>query len=444
MAALPRRGARRALAALAATTLAALAVGGAAACRPLEDATIADTASAPDSLPAPDTAAATAGPRDVFAVQVAVHADSAAAERLRDSLAAAGWTAYVRTVRQMDTLPPFRVRVMPTARLELARLVAAGFAAQGRPVALVPDVALPSSPPVTAVPVSRMRGAGVSRLRWTTSGDRSRLLVVEDVEVASGDPAPDAFVYAADEGAVVVQRDSVWDVTVTPDWGRLAYGRAYVVSSEGRDSLSIRGWADVSARTNIQIHVIREGAFRVSRELQHFAVAQPVVESTHPDSLRDQSLVRIVSTQVPIVGGWRVRWTRDARKLAVGMPPRPPARDDAPSPTWLGVDPNTGLFDRELGRAGLYDPAWTSGPVPGPATRPDATPRRIAIDGGAVESGDGWIVVRGTVTDGARVVVGPGTVLTATRSGRFIVALVPVPGQEPGQVGSRATLYRVN
>lgn len=429
---------RRALGALALAAAAA-----AAACTPLEDATIADTAAAADTRPDSD-AVARAGPRDVFAVQVALLADSAAAVRLRDSLAAAGWSAYVRTVRQMDTLPPFRVRVMPTARLEMARLVAAGFAALGAQSTLVNDVMVPASPGVSLLPVNRAARGDAVRLRWAGSGDRAALLVVEDVSVASGEPAPDAFLYAGERGPVVVQRDSVWDVTLSPDWGRLAYGRAYVVSAEGRDSLSIRGWADVSSRTNIQIPVIRQGAFRISREHPIFAIAQPVVESTHPDSLRDQSLIRIVSTQVPILGGWRVRWTRDGRTLGVGLPPRPPVRDDSPSPSYLGVDPESGLFNRELSAAGLHSTTWTSGPSITVDTRLDHTARRLEITGGAVESRNGWIVVRGDITGGAPVVLGPGTALAATRGGQFVLALTPVPGAREGRPRVQGLVYRVH
>ena len=431
--------AREGMARAAAPLLALLAL---AACTEVRDATLADSAGIDTTSAPPPPAAVQAGPRDVVAIQIATLADSGAAERMRDSLERAGWTAFVRVVRQQDTLPPFRVRVLPTARTEYARLVATGFVAGGTPVALVPDVAVPATPGVTLQPVNRGARDDAVRLRWAASPDRSALLVVEDVRRDGGEPAPDGFVYVADEGGVVVQRDSVWDVTLSPNWRRLAYGRAYVISAEGRDSVSIRGWADAAARTTIQIHLLRAGAFRMSRTREVWGVAQPVVESTHPDSLRDQSLVRMVSTQVPIVGGWRVRWTRDGRILAVGTAPRG-VTEGAPVARWLGVDPRSGLFERDLSSGSLHTLSWTEGPTVTAKTGPDARPRRIDIAGGSVESRDGWIVVRGTLTGGRPVVVGPGTALTATRSGQFVVALVPVPGAREGRPSLQALVYRI-
>jgi len=280
------------------------------------------------------------------------------------------------------------------------------------------------------------------RLRWATSPDRAALLVVEDVRREGGVPTPDGFVYVADAGGVVVQRDSVWDVTLSPDWRRLAYGRAYVISAEGRDSLSVSGWASAAARTTLQMPLLRQGAFRVSEEPAVWGVAQPVVESTHPDSLRDQSLVRMVSTQVPIVGGWRVRWTRDGRRLAVGIaPPRP--TEGGGVARWMGVDPKTGLLEGDLGAGSLHDLSWTEGPTVTVETRLGGG-RPVEIAGGRVEGRDGWVVVRGAATNGRTVVVGPGVPLAATRSGQFVVALTPVVGAREGRPTVQPLVYRVH
>ena len=55
----------------------------------------------------------------------------------------------------------------------------------------------------------------------------------------------------------------------------------------------------------------------------------------------------------------------------------------------------------------------------------------IAAGARSIESGGGWIAV----SDGkSRQVVGPGTALVATASGRFIAALVPnAPAKTPSQ-----------
>jgi hypothetical protein len=307
---------------------------------------------------------------------------------------------------------------------------------------MVADVAVPVTPGVTLLPTNRGSRGDEVRLRWAQSPGRDALLVVEDVRREDGVPAPDAFAYVADAGGVVVQRDSVWDVTLSPDWRRLAYGRAYVISAEGRDSLSVSGWADAAARTTLQMHVLRQQAFRVSDEPAIWGVAQPVVESTHPDSLRDESLVRMVSTQVPIVGGWRVRWTRDGRTLAVGVAPRRPT-EDAGAARWMGVEPRTGLFGGDLAAGSLHTLSWTTGPTVTVGTTL-AGGRRVELASGSVESRDGWVVVRGPATGGRPVVVGPGVPLAATRSGQFVLALAPVVGAREGRPTVQPLLYRVH
>ena len=412
----------------------------ASGCREVRDATLEDSAAARDSASSGEVQV---GPREVVTVQIAAFADSAVAERMRDSLERVGWTALTRVVRQQDTLPPYRVRVMPTPRGELARLVATGFLAAGARPMLVPEVALPVSPSITLQPVNRAtRDAGV-RLRWVHSPDRSALLVVEDVGRRDGAPAPDGFAYVDDATGVMVQRDSVWDVAPSPSWRRLAYGKAYVISAVGRDSLSIAGWVDASARTTIQIHLLREGAFRYEGQRPVFGVSQPVVESTHPDSLRDQSLTRVVSTQLPFVGGWRIRWTPDGELLGVGIAPRRAVADDSPPARWLAVQPGTGLFEREVAAGSLRSVAWTMGPRVDSTTTLAGHGRRLEITGGAVEARDGWVVVRGAVTGGQPVVLGPGAPLATTRSGRFVLALVPAVGAREGAPTVEPMIYRL-
>ena len=106
----------------------------------------------------------------------------------------------------------------------------------------------------------------------------------------------------------------------------------------------------------------------------------------------------------------------------------------------LRLRTTTGYTAQWLPGIGL---AWTAGPTVTAKTEPDGRPRRIEIAGGSVESRDGWIVVRGTLTGGRPVVVGPGTALTATRSGQFVVALVPVPGARERQPSVQPLVYRI-
>lgn len=380
------------------------------------------------------------GPRQVGMVQVAAFADSAAARRLRDSLVAAGWRANVRAV-PADTLPPWRVRVMPTTDPLLLQSVAAAWRAAGSPALVVGDTASPRSPAVRVHPVNGGARGASGTVRWRLSPDRRALIVVEDPAAAGGLPLPDGFLYAAEGRAGVVQRDSVWDVAPDPAWRQVAFGRAFLVRVEGRDAVSATPWLAIAARTNMNPSAIRRGAFEIGTDGTLQGFAQPVIEPLGADSA-ERSLRRAVSDPVPMAGGWGVRWSDDADVLAVGRAPARVTADDAAPVRWVAVDARARL---SLGDVPSYvrltRPAWTSGPAYGPQTRA-AGEVRLPIEGGEVRSANGWITVRGAPSGGAERVIGPGTALAATAGGRFVAALVPAPGAE-GQPSVRVVVYEL-
>lgn len=385
------------------------------------------------------------GPRQVGMVQIAAFPDSAAALRLRDSLVSAGWRANVRAVPG-DTLPPWRVRVLPTADRELLQLAAAAWRAAGRPVLLVGDTASPRAPEARLHLVNRGARGAAGAVRWALSPDRRAILVVEDVEGAGGAPHPDAFLHAAEERGVVLQRDSVWDVAPDPAWRRVAFGRAFLVRSEGRDAVSATPWLAIAARTNMNPSMIRRGAFDVGADGMLQGFAQPVIEPLADDSTA-RSLRRAVSDPVPMAGGWRLRWSADAAVLAVGLAPARVARDDAPPARWVAVDASSRLVKGDVtSYVRLTTTPWTTGPTFGPGTRAAGAARLPIAGGGEVRSANGWITVRGA-GGGAERVIGPGTALAATAGGRFVAALVPAAEAPAGAAestpGVRVVVYEL-
>ncbi|HEU4629863.1 MAG TPA: hypothetical protein VFS08_08950 [Gemmatimonadaceae bacterium] len=371
------------------------------------------------------------GTRDVFAVQVAAFADSAAARRHGDSLAAEGWGVLLRYVPG-DTLPPWRVRVAPTQDRVLAMVVVGGFAALRQPVQVVRDTATLPATRVIVQPVNRGAHGERAEIRWTSPADRSALLVTEDPVARGGEPMPDGFLLASERTGIVLQRDSVWDVAPDPAWRRVAFGRAFVVSAVGRQALSARDWLITAARMNLRdFTAVQRAAFPIRREAPIYGVAQPAVEPLEPDPERSE-LVDQALSPIPMFGGWRVRWMDGGRTLGVGLAPEERIADDAPPDRWMILDPVSRLVRGELRATGrLQQIDWTAGPVIDIATRFAPQARRFAVEGGVVESRDGWIRVTSRRTGGRPRVLGPGTPLAVTRRGDFVLALAPVLQARP-------------
>jgi hypothetical protein len=379
--------------------------------------------------------------RTVIAVEVGAFADSAGAARLRDSLAAAGWEAFVRA---MADGAPWRVRVAPSRERTLAEAVLAGFAALERRSQVVVDTVLQQRPTVRLHDVNGGTRGMSARLRWARGADDRALLVVEDPVSVEGDPLPDGFLLADERRGTVLQRNSVWDVAPSPDWRRVAYGHAFLVPVGGRDSVGVGQWFAVVQQTNLELRVVRRGAFPVSGMSGAMGFAQPVVEPVGPDSAGASLLHKQVRSRVPIAGGWRVRWSADGRTLAVGLPPARAVSDDAPPERWIALDAESFVSMGELqGYTAMATLRWTDGPTIDHTTPPDRASRRLPIAGGAVESGGGWVTAQGAVTRGERRLLGPGAALATTRDGRFVVALAPVGTVRPGEPRVRAVVYEL-
>jgi hypothetical protein len=296
---------------------------------------------------------------------------------------------------------------------------------------------------VTAIRVNRGSRGMASRVRWATSPDRCALLVVEDPAAVEAEPVPNGFVFAGERGPRLVQHDSVWDVAPSPDWSRLAYGRAYTLLGGGRDSIPRTEWAALARRVGLGAEAVRRGAFPSSGMAVAYGVARPVIVdvATRPTG------VLASGRALPTTGGWRVAWTRDGGAVVLGEAPRS-ARDDAPPTRWRVVDAGTPAARSATERARSLDAdvsraevSWREGPTLDVSVGVDTVRGApIAVDGGSVESRDGVISLFSA--RGGRV-VGPGVALAATRSGRFIAAVVPDSARGGFEPPVRLVVYRV-
>lgn len=379
-----------------------------------------------DSVVAAPTRSPDAMPVEVFAVQLGAFSDTTNAIRLRDSLARAGWQAYIRP-SEGKAAPAFRVRVAASRDSILPRLVAAAFAAQRRDAAVVKDQVRGDSLGATSVmPVNTGTHGMAATVRWAVAPDRRAVLVVEDPAGVEAEPLPNGFVFADEGSGVVVQRDSVWDVEPSPDWRRLAVGLAFVVAGRERPAIPAAEWTALARKTALTADSVKKAAFPSSGMSTAFALAQPAIYDLGVARVNEEHAAVVL----PMAGGWRVGWSASGDALLVGTNPAR-ASDGEPSPGWIAVDLRGRPVTSDTEAPAPVD--WTTGPTLDVSIPIDFTSRH-SIPAGArsIESGGGWITV---TSGGSSHVVGPGTALVATASGRFIVALVP---DAPAKPGSRA------
>jgi hypothetical protein len=389
--------------------LAALAVLGALiACGDRDPRANGDSDTAADTTRTPSTALTGA----VVALQFAAYTDTVNAVAKRDSLDAAGWDAYVRPVT-VDGRRLYRVLALPATEASLAEAAAHTIrAARGAgTVVVVRDSAAPVEPRVaTLIRVNEQTQGMFAVARWALSPDRSAIIVMDDPAAVEAEPVPNAFFLASERPLRYVRRDSVWDAAPSPDWRRVGFGRAHFLRGEREDTLPTARWEAFATRIGMPIEDVRRGWFHASAMGVAYGFARPgVVElETGADRI------------FPVAAGWRVRWTRDGSRLVVGRAPNS-AQDFAQATEWIALDPGDGTPRGEVPPgAQLAEVPWVEGPTIDVSVKLDTTRKAIPIEDGGVESRGGWIRARGRV-------IGPGMVLAATRSGRFIAALVPDP-----------------
>jgi hypothetical protein len=292
-----------------------------------------------------------------------------------------------------------------------------------------------------------------STIRWLLSPDRRAILVVEDPVSVEAEALPDGFLYASERTGLVLQRDSVWDVAPSPDWTRVALGRAYVLRAGERDTIPPEAWRrleaalpeDVGERDTATLRRLLE-AHTFPASGMSLALGFGLTQVIWIDSLRSGHH----DGPTHSLHGWRVRWTPSGDTLAVGAAPRS-VQDDAPPARWVLVRPR--LWARYTDTLGGTTDAsrfarveWTEGPSIERASPVNLSgSRTLPVDGGTVEARDGMIrlVTRGPDGRPTVRVVGPGLPLVATAGGRFIAALVPRTDAEEHEMRAYPVVYNV-
>jgi hypothetical protein len=314
----------------------------------------------------------------------------------------------------------------------------------------------PGRSAVEAIPVNRGTQGMRAAVRWVLSPDRRAILVVEDAVSVEAEALPDGFLYASEVTGTIVQIDSVWDVAPSPDWTRVAFGRAYVLRAGESDVVPESEWRrleaqlpeDVTARDTRSLRrVLQSHAFPASG--MSVALGLGLTQVLFLDRLGPG---RLAASRAPThsVNGWRVRWTRRGDTLAVGAAPRA-VQDDAPPARWTHVRPRLwAVYTDTLGgttdTSAFAAVAWTEGPTMERGTPLELSEGQpITIAGGTIDSRGGTIRMSWRGRDGRPQVrvIGPGLALAATASGRFMVALVPRAATEEGDMQAQTVVYHI-
>jgi hypothetical protein len=251
----------------------------------------------------------------------------------------------------------------------------------------------------TTVLVNRGTGGMASRVRWLLSPDSAALIVVEDAVGVEAEPVPNGFLFARESDGLVVQRDSAWHVAPSPDWRRLAWGRAYGPRPTERDSMSRADWLEFLERIPQEL-LSQLGTTRTTAAGRD-SLIRLLRRRTFPSSGMSYAVAIGVAHYLDLDGrsrdiplrfdGWRVAWTPDGSTLGIGTDPTG-VQDESPPRRWVLVRPPSGdSIGSAADRGRFATPRWVEGPV-----------LDVSIDEPARE-------------------------LVATRGRRFIVALVPNP-----------------
>lgn len=291
--------------------------------------------------------------------------------------------------------------------------------------------------------VNRATRGMTDRVRWMLAPDSSALLVMDDPAAVENDAIPNGLLFATERTGRVFRMDSVWSAAPSPDWRRLAIGRAVVLSGGESQSIAAERWQAPAARLRmiagaepaLAAESLRAHAFPVS--------GMAVVEGAAATLVADVAQ-GIAAAPIGFVAldGWSVRWSCDGADLLIGSRPAS-VQDDAPSASERRV--STRGADTTSAPVPAA-PQWTDGPTLDISARVALpTPRPLPVRGRVIEQRDGRIVVRERAGSRPEVVrdVGPGLALAATRGGHFILAIVPRSDRRPHESPERAIVYRV-
>ncbi|GAC1515600.1 MAG: hypothetical protein NVS1B4_06740 [Gemmatimonadaceae bacterium] len=352
--------------------------------------------------------------------------DSAAAEGMRDSLAAAGWDAYIDRA-QVGTRRAHHVRILPSDDEMLTTLATPVLRQNGAVDAEVVQETGGHEPATRMVAV-RTAAATATRVRWATSPAGDALAVVDESTAANGDPLPSAFVLAGDGDLAALHVEGIWDVAVAPDWRSVAYGLSYLYAPS-RALLDRRDWAAIASAAAVGDSVVRRATFPVAGATRRQGLARLVVAPRPIGRAGQAPLPGEGNGPRPgaaPVGGWAVQWSPAGDTLYAQDRPAGVVR--AGDASWRAYDPRGMTLLAPHARPGPTSMRWSESPA-GTDPHADAAggvPTLLVGQIWTIHTDGVWLYARRTAAQSGRwLILGPGTSLAISRAGSVVAALAP-------------------
>ena len=295
--------------------------------------------------------------------------------------------------------------------------------------------------PATFV-VNRATRGMTARVRWALAPDSSAIIVVEDPSGVENEAVPDGVLFASERTGRTWRMDSVWSASPSPDWTRVAVGRAVVLGGGEQQVVAPARWegaaTSLAAIAGPQPSITAESLRAHSYPVSGMAVVEGAAATFVADVARDEreAPVRFVS-----LDGWRVRWSCDGQDALIGVRPARVQDDQAASSTR-----RVAVEGGEATLASVADSVpWVTGPTLDIGVPLERRASVLHARGRLIEADDNGITVRDSSSTGwlAPRIVGPGVPLATTRNGRFVVAVAPRTDAKRYESPDHAVVYRV-
>ena len=281
-----------------------------------------------------------------------------------------------------------------------------------------------------------------ARIRWALAPDSSALIVVEDPSGVENEAVPNGVLFASERTGRTWRMDSVWSASPSPDWTRVAAGRATVLGGGEQQVVAPSRWREaersLQAVAGPQPAITAESLRAHSYPVSGMAVVEGTAATFVADVARD---VRDAPIRFVALDGWRVSWSCDGRDLLIGERPER-VQDDAPAKLTRRVAVEGG----QPGHAPAADSIpWAQGPTLNISVPIAREARTLRARGRVIEGRGNRITVRDSTDRGwsAPREVGPGVPLSITRNGRFVLAVAPRTDAKRYESPDHAVVYRV-
>lgn len=290
--------------------------------------------------------------------------------------------------------------------------------------------------------VNRVTRGMAARVRWALAPDSSAIIVIEDPAGVENEAVPDGVLFATERTGRTWRMDSVWSASPSPDWTRVAFGRAVVLAGGERQVVDPSRWKDaarsLTAIAGPQPAITAESLRAHSYPVSGMAVAEGAAATFVAEVARDE---REAPVHFVSLDGWRVRWSSDGHDILVGARPER-VQDDAPAKAMRRVAANGGPPSAAPPADSVR---WVAGPtldISVPITRDD---RALRVRGRLIEGKGNRITVRDSTAGGWSPPreVGAGVPLAVTRHGRFVLAIAPRLDAKRYESPDHAVVYRV-